>query len=35
MPKFYKYYDEERKAESFCGPQFQTVSVGVIWGLGM
>ena len=35
VPKFYKYYDEESKQEAFCGPQFQTLSVGIIWGLGM
>ena len=35
IPKFYKYYDEESKREAVCGPQFQTLSVGIIWGLGM
>jgi hypothetical protein len=35
IPKFYKYYDAESKQDAICGPQFQTLSVGIIWGLGM
>ena len=33
MPKFYKGMVDGK--EVVCGPQFQTVSVGIIWGLGM
>lgn len=35
IPKFYKYYDQESQKEAVCGPQFQTLSVGIIWGIGM
>ena len=35
MAKFLKFYDVESKLDIICGPQFQTLSVGIIWGLGM